>query len=111
MEEKEIIHVRLAYIYHNWCSMSLFLVRKANPDGLLSKLFQTNEDLDSTLDMILKMLTVVGAFALVIGMLIAFHDDIADKAGMALMSAIGMISLAMRDMFPSGGNGKGNGKS
>ena len=86
--------------------MSLFLVRKAKPDGMFSKLFQTNEDLDSTLDMVLKMLTVVGAFALVIGMLIAFHDDIADKAGMALMSAIGMISLAMRDMFPSGGNGK-----
>ena len=39
-----------------------------------------------------------------------FHDDIADKAGMALMASIGMISLAMRDMFLSGGNGK-NGKS
>ena len=91
--------------------MSLFLVRRNNPNGLLSKMFQTNEDLDSTLEMVLKMLTTIGAFALVIAMLIAFHDDIADKAGMALMSAIGMISLAMRDMFPSGGNGKGNGKS
>ena len=81
--------------------LSLFLAwRKREGDSLLSRLFTTNEDLDSTLSVILRMLTVIGVFALVIVMIIYFHDDIKDDAGMITISAIGMISLAIRDMFP-----------
>ena len=99
------IYIILAVIW----VLSLMLVRrKRDGDSAFMRLFQSNEDLDTTLDKVLKIFTVAGIFGLVVAMIIAFHDDIADKAGMALISAIGMISLAMRDMFPGRAD---NGKS
>ena len=84
--------------------MYLVIARpRADDKSLISQLFTTNADLDSTLDKLLKIFTVLGVFVIVFAMVIAFHDDLKDKAGMVLISAVGMISLAMRDMFPSGG--------
>ena len=83
-----------------------FTRKRGEGDTLLSKLFTTNADLDTTLLVILKGFTVLGVFVIVFAMVMAFHDDIKDKAGMVIISAIGMISLAMRDMFPNGKNGK-----
>ena len=75
---------------------------RADGKSWLSQLFTTNDELDSTLNVILKGFTVLGVFVIVFAMVVAFHDDIKDKAGMVIISAIGMISLAMRDMFPNG---------
>ncbi len=84
----------------------VFTRPRADDKSLISQLFTTNADLDTTLLVILKGLTVLGVFVIVFAMVVAFHDDIKDKAGMVIISAIGMISLAMRDMFPNGNNGK-----
>ena len=81
----------------------VFTRPQAGDKSLISQLFHTNEDLDTTLALLLKAFTVFGVFVIVFTMVIVFHDDVKDKAGMILISAISMITLAMRDMFPSGG--------
>ena len=87
--------------------MYLVFTRPQGDDkSLLAQVFKSNADLDSTLEVLLKGLTVFGVFVIVFSMVVAFHDDIKDKAGMVIISAIGMISLAMRDMFPNGNKEK-----
>ena len=100
----------LIFDWHVFVIIALFAIlmylvfTKPTREGksLLAQLFTSNEDLDSTLEVMLKIFTVLGVFVIVFAMVVAFHDDIKDKAGMVIISAIGMISLAMRDMFPNG---------
>ena len=100
----------LVFDWHVFVIITLFAIlmyivfTKPTKEGksLLAQLFTSNEDLDSTLEVFLKIFTVLGVFVIVFAMVVAFHDDIKDKAGMVIISAIGMISLAMRDMFPNG---------
>ena len=56
--------------------MYLVIARpRADDKSLISQLFTTNADLDSTLDKLLKIFTVLGVFVIVFAMVIAFHDD------------------------------------
>ena len=82
------------------------LWRKNGLGSVFSKLFQTNDDLDTTLNVCLRIFTVFGLFVLVVVMVVLFHDDIKEDAGMIVISAIGMISLAIQSMFPVSNNGR-----
>ena len=84
--------------------LTVVVCRRKTTGEFLSKLFSTNDDLDSTLDQILKMATVVGVFLFAFAMVFAFHDEIADNAALALLlsNVVTMITIMIRDMFPSG---------
>ena len=68
---------------------------KTRVNHFLSKLFSSNRDLDTTL-------SIVGIFAIVFTMALCFHDDVSDKAGMILISALATMREITRSLFPSG---------
>ena len=85
------------------------LVGRKGGEGFFSRIFQTNKDLDSTLDR-------VSITTIIIFMLISFHDDFTDptKAAQITIIFLALIHLyqamitgkTVRDM-QNGHNGKG----
>ena len=69
--------------------------KQSTGESFLSKLFSSNRDLDTTL-------SIVGIFAIVFTMALCFHDDVSDKAGMILISALATMREITRSLFPSG---------
>ena len=83
--------------------VTMLFKKKNGENSLLARVFQTNQDLDSTLEVLLKIITVLCVFATIFVMCLAFHDEI-QEPGTVLASAFAMATIAIRDMFGGGVN-------
>lgn len=82
----------------NWVIVFVFVILaffvarltagKRQGEGLFSKVFQSNRDLDTSLGLI-------GMFGIIFVMLMAFHDDVKDQAGLVFLMAF----YALRDLI------------
>ena len=90
--------------------LSLYLIRRkrdTEKESWLSKVFQTNKDLDTTLGLI-------GINLIVIFMLVSFHDDLADDSSALIAIFMGAFNLyqtivhgkAMREIHNNNNGGK-----
>ena len=70
--------------------------RSSSGESILAKLFQSNEDLDTTLGILLRGAVVFAVLAIVVVFFSMFHDDL-DKSdvGMLAMHVIGMATNAI----------------
>ena len=80
-----------------------FTRRRGEGETLLTKLFQSNQDLDTTLQIILKGAVVFAVLSIVVVFFSMFHDDL-DKGdvGMLAMHVIGMAGTAIAGIVGNG---------
>lgn len=77
---------------------SLLIVAR-NKGAMIGQLFQNNEDLDSTLQIILKGVIVLASLIIVAMFFISFHDDLSQEhVGMLAMHVVSMASLAISNV-------------
>ena len=80
--------------------------RRSNGDSTLAKLFQSNEDLDTTLGILLRGAVVFAVLAIVVVFFSMFHDDLSENdVGMLAMHVIGMATNAITLVAVVNGHG------
>ena len=85
-----------------------FAKKRDGGETLLSKLFQSNKDLDTTLELLLKGSIVFAVLIIVVVFFSMFHDDLdASPVGMLASQVVGMAGVAIAGIT---GNGNKNGK-
>ena len=81
----------------SWIITAMVLFgRRSGKESFLSRVFQSNEDLDTTLSILLRGAVVFATLAIVVIFFSMFHDDL-DKSdvGMLGMHVIGMAGNAL----------------
>ena len=97
-----------ALVVVSWVVTILVLIKKSsNKESFLSKVFQNNKDLDTTLNILLRGAVVFATLAIVVVFFSMFHDDL-DKnhVGMLGMHVIGMAGNALTLVAVVNGQGK-----
>ena len=84
-----------------------FTRKHGKGESLLAKLFTSNQDLDSTLKLILSAVIVFSILIIVVVFFSMFHDDL-DKSHVGMLGSqiIGMAGIAIASVT---GNGNKNG--
>ena len=102
------VHIALLLL---WVSLYVFLGAINKHKGtILANVFQNNDDLDSTLGILLKGGIVFAVLSIVIVYFMMFHDDLSEEnVGMLGMHVISMGSMTIKDAL-NVNNGKGNDK-
>ena len=81
--------------------------RESNTESILSKLFQSNADLDTTLGILLRGAVVFAVLAIVVVFFGMFHDDLSENdVGMLAMHVIGMATNAITLVAVVNGHGE-----
>ena len=79
-------------------ALTLVFARRRNPnsESLLTKLFTSNQELDTTLGILLRGAVVFAVLAIVVVFFSMFHDDLSENdVGMLAMHVIGMATNAI----------------
>ena len=73
-----------------------FTRKRGEGDTLLSKLFQSHKDVDTTLELLLKGSIVFAVLIIVVVFFSMFHDDLdASHVGMLASQVVGMAGVAI----------------
>ena len=93
----------------SWLVTVLVIMRKSSDqESFLSKVFQSNEDLDTTLSILLRGAVVFAVLAIVVVFFSMFHDDLSENdVGMLGMHVIGMATNSITLVAVVHGQGKG----
>ena len=92
-------------------ALTAVLIRRrtsSDKDSFMMKLFQSNQDLDTTLMIVFRCLVVFAILGIVVIFFSMFHDDLAENdVGMLGMHVIGMASQGISLVaIANGTNGK-----
>ena len=92
----------------SWIVTVLVLVMKrSDKEGILSRVFQSNKDLDTTLSILLRGAVVFATLAIVVIFFSMFHDDLeGNDVGMLGMHVIGMAGNSLTLIAVVNGQGK-----
>ena len=91
------LYIAYGLVTLSWMiTLIVILRKKSDKEGFLSKVFTSNEDLDTTLSILLRGAVVFAVLAIVVIYFSMFHDDL-DKSdvGMLGMHVVGMATNAL----------------
>jgi hypothetical protein len=83
-----------------WVGSIIYVRRKREASQLWDKLFQTNQDLDSTLSLMLKGVITISMLLIFVVYFIVFHDDL-DKGNVGMLGSqiAGNVALVLNNIM------------
>ena len=104
-----ILHLFIITTWILTLILTAVFVRRRNPnrESVFTKLFTSNQELDTTLGILLRGAVVFAVLAIVVVFFSMFHDDLSENdVGMLAMHVIGMATNAITLVSVVNGHGE-----
>ena len=104
-----ILHLFIITTWILTLILTFVFVRRRNPnrESVFTKLFTSNQELDTTLGILLRGAVVFAVLAIVVVFFSMFHDDLSENdVGMLAMHVIGMATNAITLVSVVNGHGE-----